>query len=494
MPPHPPKLDVIGDKASLFAEPPLRASPPIRDPAFRLPVKPFVDGQPYLDVPLRDTSRPSLDTLSGLSADSGDNDNDGNPNSSLLSRLDRIALRSAISPKTWKGKWMVFWQRNKGLAFVMTSQLFGGLMNVTTRMLESGSDGMSPFQILFVRMSITAALCYIYLWWTRIEHAPFGKREVRWLLVARGLTGFFGVYGLYYSLVYLPIAEATVIGFLAPIISCWVCSLLVHEPFTRKEQIAGIISLLGVIMISQPASFFGTHASTALVPSLDGTPSAATNTTTSPSEPFEALEATPTQRLIAVAVGLMGAVGAAGAFITIRWIGQRAHPLISVNYFATWCTLVSFVALAFVPSVDFRLPSTLREWTLLFALGVCGFVMQFLLTAGLAHEKSSRATQMVYTQMLFALAFDKIFWNSTPGVWSIVGSSLVLGSAIYVAVKTESGKQAQNGGAGMADEEIALVDDVESAEAEEDGRGPLGGMREVRMGTMRIDESMLMKT
>ena len=41
-------------------------------------------------------------------------------------------------------------------------------------------------------MSITAAMCYLYMWWTNVKHAPLGKREVRWLLVARGLTGFFG--------------------------------------------------------------------------------------------------------------------------------------------------------------------------------------------------------------------------------------------------------------------------------------------------------------
>lgn len=41
---------------------------------------------------------------------------------------------------------------------------------------------------------------------------------------------------------------------------------------------------------------------------------------------------------------------------------------------------------------------------------------------------------MVYMQMLFALTFDKLVWGTTPGFLSIVGSSLILGSAIYVAL------------------------------------------------------------
>lgn len=68
---------------------------------------------------------------------------------------------------------------------------------------------------------------------------------------------------------------------------------------------------------------------------------------------------------------------------------------------------------------------------------------QFLLAAGLQYEKSSRATNMVYMQMLFALSFDKLIWGTTPGVLSITGSSLILGSAIYVAMHKEEPTKAE---------------------------------------------------
>ncbi|KAI9796891.1 MAG: hypothetical protein M1833_005940 [Piccolia ochrophora] len=143
------------------------------------------------------------------------------------------------------------------------------------------------------------------------------------------------------------------------------------------------------------------------------------------------------------------------AYTTIRWIGKRAHPLISVNYFATWCTLVSTCSLIFVPGIDFKLPANLRQWMYLIFLGVCGFLMQFLLTAGLSHEKSSRATNMVYTQMLFALALDKLLFGTTPSLLSIFGSSLILGSALYVAVQKDAGTKEE---VRNADEERGLVE------------------------------------
>ncbi|EAT87209.2 hypothetical protein SNOG_04818 [Parastagonospora nodorum SN15] len=182
---------------------------------------------------------------------------------------------------------------------------------------------------------------------------------------------------------------------------------------------------------------------------------------------------TPQQRAMAVGFAMLGVFGAAGAYTTIRWIGKRAHPLISVNYFASWCTIVSIVAMFTMPDVGFLLPRYLKDWCYLIFLGICGFVMvrhysyvrinladtlqQFLLAAGLQYEKSSRATSMVYMQMLFALTFDKLVWGTTPGALSIIGSSLILGSAIYVAMHREEPKKSSERERGDRDEERGLM-------------------------------------
>jgi hypothetical protein len=90
-------------------------------------------------------------------------------------------------------------------------------------------------------------------------------------------------------------------------------------------------------------------------------------------------------------------------------------------------------------------------------------VKQYLLSAGLAAEKSSRATNMVYTQMLFALAFDKVIFGTTPGLLSITGSSLILGSAIYVALqkgnaKSTDSNKTEEGHQGYEPDDIGLVE------------------------------------
>lgn len=40
---------------------------------------------------------------------------------------------SSTPPVGWKGKALAFWSRNKGLGYVLLAQVFGTLMNVTTR-------------------------------------------------------------------------------------------------------------------------------------------------------------------------------------------------------------------------------------------------------------------------------------------------------------------------------------------------------------------------
>jgi drug/metabolite transporter (DMT)-like permease len=404
---------------------------------------------------------------------------------------------------------------NYGAFLVLIAQLFGCLMNLSTRLLEiPGEHGaaMHPFQILFVRQGITAAVCTMYGVYTKsIPDFPFGPRGVRWLLVLRGLGGFFGVFGLYFSLLYLPLSEATVLTFLGPILTCYVCSLVLKgETFTRQQQMAAFVSLAGVVLIARPFTLLKlftatpeptaspSNSSAAASTSTFAAPTAAPTDSSSPNDPPIP---TPTQHLTAIGISLIGVLGATCAFTSIRAIGNRVHPFISINYFSVWCVIVSFSSLIIFPEVKFRLPGNWTEWGLLLSLGVCGFVMQWLLTEGLAYGSASnakvgvtgpgneerdveggnvpkaraasgrrsghgqgrdkvikgagtRATSMVYTQMLFALAGDKIVFGVIPTALSWLGSGLILAGAVWVAAAKDqpAGDAADGHGADAGNE------------------------------------------
>lgn len=120
---------------------------------------------------------------------------------------------------------------------------------------------------------------------------------------------------------------------------------------------------------------------------------------------------------------------------------------------------------------------TLHPHIVLF-IGIIGFIVQYLLTSGLAHEKSNRATDMIYTNMLWALILDKMVFGTVPPWSSVIGSLLILGSALFAAMSGGKGS-----GSGSA-EERGLVGGIDGiGEDEEDEEG---GDERVLLGDMRV--------
>lgn len=93
-----------------------------------------------------------------------------------------------------------FWCRNRSYLLVIISTLFGSAMTLFTKLLESGDDGMHPFQILFIRMAISLVVCLYMLYLRQPSEFPLGPEGVRWLLFLRGITGFFGIFGIWTSI------------------------------------------------------------------------------------------------------------------------------------------------------------------------------------------------------------------------------------------------------------------------------------------------------
>jgi drug/metabolite transporter (DMT)-like permease len=163
-------------------------------------------------------------------------------------------------------------------------------------------------------MSITLLFSTLYMYRNSTPDFPFGQKGIRLLLCFRGVGGFLGVYGMYYSLLYLPLADATVITFIAPSLACWACSYILKEPFTRMEQIAAMVSLFGVVLIARPTSFLSTSngGETGANGGADGIPASMNGTAqavngTQPT--YDLNHVTPQQRAEGVGVALLGVIG-----------------------------------------------------------------------------------------------------------------------------------------------------------------------------------------
>ncbi|KAF8895164.1 drug/metabolite transporter superfamily [Infundibulicybe gibba] len=294
------------------------------------------------------------------------------------------------------------------------SQAFASLMNAAVKKLHSVDPPISTVQLIVVRMGITYACCLIYMLSAGVPDPFLGPEGVRILLAFRGFTGFFSLLGMYYSLQYLSLSDATVLTFLAPSCTAIAGSLLLNEKFSVREALAGMSSLFGVVLIARPAFIFGVSSQDRA--SAGDIVSVAVERSTS------------SQRLVAVGVALVGVLGSTGSHISIRAIGKRAHPLHLLTSLSIQCVLVSTTYMI-VTTSPFVIPAR-----------ILGFFAQVLLTMGLQRETAGRGTLALYTQVIFATILERIFFKSVPSVLSVCGALIILTAALYVVLtkKTNS--------------------------------------------------------
>lgn len=142
-----PKLEVENDKSSVSSLSVVGPS----DPAVPRAEAKAAEKQSHLDVPLQSAfARSSDDLESLLSTYSANNENERRSGSWIVNPRPGPSSWTPRLAETWKDKILSFYALNRGLALVMVSQLFGALMNVTTRLLETRGKpghGMHPFQV-----------------------------------------------------------------------------------------------------------------------------------------------------------------------------------------------------------------------------------------------------------------------------------------------------------------------------------------------------------
>lgn len=98
-------------------------------------------------------------------------------------------------------------------------------------------------------------------------------------------------------------------------------------------------------------------------------------------------------------VALLGVFGVAGALISMRKIGTRAHLIHNVNYFSAWCLIVSVASMSIL-KIPWVMPPNPIVWLLeVCALGILGFSGQVTLNMGFRLEAAGRGSLALYVQV-----------------------------------------------------------------------------------------------
>ncbi|ODS23209.1 hypothetical protein AB835_09940 [Candidatus Endobugula sertula] len=131
-----------------------------------------------------------------------------------------------------------------GIRYMMMSALGFALMGVFVKI--AGIQGVPLMEIVAARALISAILSYSDV---RRKKVPlFGQR--RGLLLLRGLVGSLALMCVYYSLVNLPFAEATVLQYLNPMFTALLALFFLGERLQLATVMCIVFSFLGLLAYS----------------------------------------------------------------------------------------------------------------------------------------------------------------------------------------------------------------------------------------------------
>ena len=277
-------------------------------------------------------------------------------------------------------------ERNlKGIRFLIGSGLAFSLMSVCVKAI----GGRIPIsELVFARATISIIITRFFLYKKKINPWGYQKR----LLIIRGLLGTVALFCIFKALTILPIATATVIQYIYPTFTVISAYIILKEFISRRIVYSIIFGWIGIFLVSQPE--FKTNSNVQ-------------------------------ETILAIIIAIFGALMTSLAYICVRKLSSREHPLVIIYYFP----LVSIpLSIPFVIN-DFVLP-TGTDWFWIIGIGIFTQIGQLFITEGLTLLPAGQATSLNYSQVIFASIWGVLIFQEAITSSVYVGGICVLISTI----------------------------------------------------------------
>ncbi len=203
----------------------------------------------------------------------------------------------------------------------------------------------------------------------------------------RASVGLSAMYGFFYVIANMPLAEAFLVKLTTPLIMPIVAALWLGESITSKTRWAIFIGFLGVIFILRP----GTEAFTPIA-------------------------------LIGIGAAFLASI----AKVAIRKMGSTEPSVRIVFYFGVISTLLSAVPLMWA----WQVPEA-HHWPWIALLGLMGTLGQLALTRAYRIAKPGQIGPYVYSSVLYGAALGWIFWGEHLLLSTAIGSLLIIVAGIW---------------------------------------------------------------
>jgi drug/metabolite transporter (DMT)-like permease len=252
--------------------------------------------------------------------------------------------------------------------------------------------GIPVLEMIAARALISLCISFIDIKRKRIS--PWGQNKI--LLLVRGLVGTLALICVFYAVTTLPLAEATLLQYLHPIFAAILAFLILKEGIQKSTIVCIVLSLTGLVIMVQPAFFFG---------AVIGSP-----------EPLP---------LIGVGAALLGALGSGAAYVVVRRLSATEDASVIIFYFP----LIALPISCLLMGKNFVLPMG-TTWLLLLLVGIFTQLAQYGLTKAMQTERAGKATAYSYAQVIFSALLGWLLFNEIPTFRTLLGALFIIGGAL----------------------------------------------------------------
>lgn len=273
-------------------------------------------------------------------------------------------------------------------AMVLASALIAAT-TLIAKMLGLGTGGapLHPLQISAGRFAFALIALSLLALWLRPSLAG-----ARWSLHAgRSLCGWLGVTLMFAAAARIPLADATAISFLSPLVTMALAIVFLGERIGRWRWLAAAVSVCGALVLLRP----GTDAF---------------------------------QLAALLALGAAFLLGAEAIFI--KRLSDTEPPLRILIVNNLIGTVLAGAAAAWV-----WIGPAPAQWLLLAMLGVAMVSAQALFIQALRRADASFAVPLFYLTLVFAALYDFALFGQGLATASMVGAALVVAGAIIISVR-----------------------------------------------------------
>jgi len=294
-----------------------------------------------------------------------------------------------------------------GIACIVAAML---LLSLQDSLIKWLGATYALHQIVLTRSVIAAVVTLVVL--AAIARLAL-LRTSRWSLhLARGLLLVASNSTFFLGLIAMPVAEAVAMFFVAPLFITLLSALVLREPVGPRRLLAVLVGFAGVVIVVRPGS--GLFGYVALLP----------------------VAAAATYAIMQILTRRLGTTDSA--------------PAMALSVQVVFIVVSMGMGLAvgdgrFAGSDDPSLAFLLRAWQVPAADDVPLFALVGLLIAAAsvlmsqAYRITAPATiaPFEYVALPFSAVWGLLFWGEVPDATALLGMALIIGSGVFIVVRTE---------------------------------------------------------